>query len=295
MSTVLITGASGGFGAAAAKAALAAAADTKTKVIVGSRSTDKLSSAVEAGAEARRVDFDDESSLTSAFAGVDRLLLVSTDTLLGEGVRVGQHAAAIKAAEAAGVKHIVYTSFVNPTATSAMAVSKDHLETEAAIAASTVPGHTFLRNSLYYEILLSSVVPAVASGTLYSATKGGKVASAARSDMAAVAAAELLSAQGGKRTLQVTGETALSYDEIARLASDVSGKAVAHQDVPLAGIVKGLEGAGLPTAIAEILSTFDAGIAGGELEATSTTIRDVTGKEPQSFRQFLVDNKAAFA
>lgn len=47
-------------------------------------------------------------------AGADRLLLVSTDAVDFPGRRIEQHRAAIAAAKAAGVEHIIYTSFADP-------------------------------------------------------------------------------------------------------------------------------------------------------------------------------------
>src|SRR5438876_794853 len=55
----------------------------------------------------RFADFDVIDSLAAGFAGVNRLLLISTDALDSRR-RAGQHRAAIDAAVAAGVGHVVY-------------------------------------------------------------------------------------------------------------------------------------------------------------------------------------------
>jgi uncharacterized protein YbjT (DUF2867 family) len=81
----------------------------------------------------RAATFDDESSLVAAFRGAERLLLVSTDALDTPGKRLAQHRAAIRAAEAVGVRHVVYTSLTNPYPGSPIGIAEDHRLTEAAL------------------------------------------------------------------------------------------------------------------------------------------------------------------
>ncbi|WP_274010367.1 NmrA family NAD(P)-binding protein, partial [Escherichia coli] len=66
------------------------------------------------GVQVRAADFDDPQSLPAAFAGVGRMLLISTDRLDRPGYRAEQHGRAIAAAEQAGVGHVVYTSMPKP-------------------------------------------------------------------------------------------------------------------------------------------------------------------------------------
>src|SRR5690349_5506895 len=110
MTTYLVTGAGGHLGRLAAETPLDAKAG---KVIAATRDPTKFNALATRGAEVRRADFDDPGSLSRAFAGVDRLLLVSTDALDKPGRRLAQHRNAIAAAGKAGVKYIVYTSAPN--------------------------------------------------------------------------------------------------------------------------------------------------------------------------------------
>ena len=106
--SLLVTGASGHLGRAAVEELLARGA---SKVIAGTRDPAKLADLAERGVEIRKVDFNDPAGLPAAFAGVERLLIVSTD---GIGTRIAQQTAAVEAAKTAGVKHIVYTSAPPP-------------------------------------------------------------------------------------------------------------------------------------------------------------------------------------
>jgi len=60
------------------------------------------------GIEVRQGDFDNPASLDVAFAGVNRLLIVSTQG--DNDTRIHQHLAAVSAAKRTGVGFIAYTS-----------------------------------------------------------------------------------------------------------------------------------------------------------------------------------------
>src|SRR5207249_3678118 len=109
--TLLVSGASGYLGRRVIELLLASNA---AQLIATTRSPDKLADLVARGVEVRQADFDDPASLATAFAGADRLLLISTDAVDSTDRRQVQHRTAIKAAEQAGVKHVAYTSLTRP-------------------------------------------------------------------------------------------------------------------------------------------------------------------------------------
>jgi NAD(P)H dehydrogenase (quinone) len=107
--SVIVTGASGQLGRLVAEELLERM--PADELIFVTRHPDALDHLGEQGAAVRHGDFDEPSTLPAAFAGGDRMLLIST---LSIGRRVQQHRAAIEAAQQAGVQHIVYTSFPKP-------------------------------------------------------------------------------------------------------------------------------------------------------------------------------------
>src|SRR3954454_9619734 len=113
------------------------------------------------GASVRRGDWDDPASLAEAFAGGERLLLISGDRI---GARVPGHLAAVDAAVAAGVRFIAYTSIPNPSDNNPIVVAAEHRATEEHIRASGV-AWTFLRNNIYTEMQRGAMQHALASGT----------------------------------------------------------------------------------------------------------------------------------
>src|SRR5687768_4771334 len=100
----------------------------------------------EQGIALRQADYGSRPALEAAFAGVEKVLLISSNEL---GSRAQQHANGIEAAKSAGVKFLVYTSVLHGDRSS-LGLAKEHLETEKILAASGVP-FAILRNGWYTE------------------------------------------------------------------------------------------------------------------------------------------------
>jgi NAD(P)H dehydrogenase (quinone) len=100
-------------------------------LVLLSRTPDNLAEFAERGAQVRRADFDDPASLLPAMEGGERMLLISTVRV---GSRVEQHTAAVEAAKAQGVGHVVYTSLLGVRTPGNPSVEGfDHLATEKMI------------------------------------------------------------------------------------------------------------------------------------------------------------------
>lgn len=287
--TLLVTGASGQLG----RRVVELLQETYSgPIIAATRTPDKLAELTRPGTTVRRADFDDPASLTKAFAGVDRLLLISTDAVDVPGRRIRQHTDAIKAAEHAGVKHVVYTSIIHSGPQSPAFVVPDHRATEAALAESSM-GWTVLRENIYMDLQLMSVGQAIKIGTVVNAIGDGKAAYITREDCALAAAAALTSSFDGRRTLDITGPEAVSQTDIAALASQLSGKEIGYAPVDLETLIGYMTGAGMPRPVAEAYATFDVAIAQGEFAAVSSAVENLTGRKPQSIAEFLTAHRDA--
>ncbi len=289
---IFISGAAGHLGRAVINHLLTTYKVPPGEIVAGTRDLAKLDDLKAKGIALRKADFDDEAGLAKSLHGISRFLIISTDAMM-PGQRLKQHLNAVKAAEAAGVKHVVYTSMPKPE-TSAVLFAPDHAGTEKAIAAGKFDGYTILRDNWYFENLFFSIPAALKSGTQYTAAGQGEIAHIARDDLARAIASVLAANKGGKHTYTLSGTKAHTTDEIAALVSKTTGKPLKVVHVPYDGLVQGMLGAGLSEGMAKMFASFDVNTAQGGLEGTSADYKALTGVEPQSFEVWLNANKAAF-
>ncbi len=287
--SLLVTGAAGQLGRRVVEILLESKAG---RVIAGTRNPDKCDDLAKRGAIVRKVDFDEPKTLSDAIAGVDRVLLISTDSMV-PGKRGEQHKRAIGVLAKAGVKHVVYTSLARAEEASPVLLAGDHIATERALAESGL-GHTILRNNLYTDLLMMSLPKAVAMGKLFAAGGAGGAAYVTREDCARAAAAALSAAFEGKRTMELTGPAVVTYTDLANLASELSGKHVDYVPMEpdaLAGAM--VTQGGMPEAVAKLWVSFDVGMARGFFGPASTAFRELTGQEPTSVANFLSAHRDA--
>ncbi|MFT3707076.1 MAG: NAD(P)H-binding protein [Archangium sp.] len=288
--TLLITGASGHLGRRVLE--LLVEQKPKAKIVAVTRTPQKLAEFAKQGIEVRQGSFDDEASMKTAFAGATRALLISTDAL--DRPRGEQHARGIAALQAAGVKHVIYTSVVDPKNT-VMGVGPDHAFTEKALEASTM-SFTSLRNSLYADLLLQALPSAVKSGQWITSRGDAKAAFVTREDCARAAAAALTATSTEREYIDITGPEAIDSNAIAAIASELSGKKIAHVSVPVDALIDGLvTHAKLPRPIAAFLATFDQAIGKGELSKPSDGLKRLTGRSAQTIREFLTANRVQWS
>lgn len=286
---LLVTGAGGHLGRRVIELLLAQDAGP---IIAATRDPDRIADLRARGVEVRRADFEAPGSLTDAFAGIARALIISTDALDRPGRRLAQHKNAIDAAVRARVEHVVYTSAPKAGPDSVIAVVPDHYATEQALEQTSL-GFTILRNNLYAELLLGSLPRAVATGQHVTACGEGAIAYLSREDCARAAAAALASSFSGRRVLEVTGPAAITQRELAQIASELTGKPITYVSIPRAALEDGMVKAGLPAPLAAVYASFDEGAARGELDVVTSAVKDLTGTPAEDIRSFLSRHKDA--
>ena len=273
----IITGASGQLGRLAAELLLDRV--DPGQVVLVTRNPDSLAEFAARGASVRFGDFDEPKSLVTAFAGGDRLLLIS-GTELGAR-RVQQHQNAVDAAKAAGVTHVGYTSIPAPVQDNPAAVVPDHRATEEALAASGLH-YTFLRNALYADLRVPEAQGALATGTLYSNQGDGRTAYVSRRDCAAVAVAVLAGgAEHDDRAYDITGPELLAAADLAAIYARAGDSAVELVAVDDAAYIAGMVQAGLPEPVARLLASFGTSIREGFADQLTGDVEALTGRAPE--------------
>ncbi|AVP00732.1 NAD(P)-dependent oxidoreductase [Enterobacter cloacae complex sp. FDA-CDC-AR_0132] len=268
---IAITGATGQLGQLVIEQLLNTVPANQIVAIV--RNPAKAEALSQQGITVRQGDYADESTLTSALKGVDKLLLISSSEV---GQRATQHQNVINAAKAAGVKFIAYTSLLHADK-SPLGLHAEHVATEKALAESGIP-YALLRNGWYTENYLASAPPALEHGVFIGAAGEGKIASATRADYAA-AAAKVISGDGhAGNVYELAGDHAWTLSELAAELSKQSGKNVAYQNMSEADFAAALKGIGLPAGLADMLADSDVGASKGGLFDDSHTLSKLIGR-----------------
>jgi len=244
------------------------------------------------GVTVRHGDFDAPDTLGPAFAGASRALLISTYSDNSERLR--QNLAALEAAKAAGVKHMLYTSFLSagPDALSEHS-QRVHWPTEQAIAASGLT-YTILRHALYAEILVGDLDDTLATGVLRRC--GGKAACTyvARDDLGLSAATILAGEQQASRVHNETMERSYTGDEVAEAIGRCFGKPVRYEAVAAEDWPAFMTGKwGMPPALAASTVGTMRAIEAGQFDLVTGDYRAVTGRSPQTLDEFLAGVRAA--
>ncbi len=279
--SIIITGASGQLGRLTAGMVLDRV--PASEVVLTTRHPEALSDFAGRGAEVRQANFDRPETLAEAFAGGERMLLISADAV---GRRVAQHQAAIEAARGAGVRHVAYTSYLNPVAENPAVITPDHRETEKALRESGL-GWTALRNAFYAEYQIPAGAQAIATGRLVHNNGDGRIAYVSREDCAAAAVAVLTSEADDHedKAYDITGPEPLGQDDVAALLSEISGRTVEAVAVDDEAFVEGLTASGLPEPVARGIATYGRAIREGYLGETSGAVESLTGRPPRSLRE----------
>ncbi|MBO3760764.1 SDR family oxidoreductase [Ciceribacter sp. L1K22] len=293
MSKILITGASGKLGRLVIDNLLASGKVSASDLVAGTRDTAKLADLSGKGVEIRRVDFDDEAGLIEAFAGIGRLLIISTDVLDRPGHRLVQHQAAVRAAKAAGVGRVYYTSIPNAE-TSKVSFAPDHAGTEEAIKASGM-AYTILRNGWYMQNLFMGLPSAFASGHWYTSAGDGKTSHIAREDIARATAAALANPPSENVIYTLTGARAYSNSEIAALASAATGKPLAVVNITDEQLAEGMAAHGVPAPFIPTLVSFEAATRAGDLGSVTSDAEKLVGAPLVTLETFIETNSASLA
>jgi NAD(P)H dehydrogenase (quinone) len=262
--TIAITGATGQLG----RLAIAALKARGVTPVALARDPAK---AADLGIETRAFDY--HSADPAALKGVETLVVISSNDF---NDRAGQHRNVIKAAKAAGVGRIVYTSILKGDA-SPMILTADHIVTEADLRESGIPA-TVLRNGWYTENYTGALGAAVQHGAMIGAAGEGKVSSAARKDYAEAIAVTALDASHTGKTYELAGDTAHTGAEFAAVVAKVAGKPVAYVSMPEADYAGALQGFGLPEVLATKLADSDAHAGRGALFDDSRTLSRLIGR-----------------
>ncbi|GAA2473840.1 SDR family oxidoreductase [Terrabacter carboxydivorans] len=233
------------------------------------------------GSVAAQCSYRDVDAARAALEGVETLFMVSAAE---NEDRLAEHRAFVDAAAAAGVDHVVYVSFFGASPDATFTLARDHAATEEHLRASGM-AWTFLRDNLYLEFMDHMVGD---DGVIRGPAGDGRAAVVSHEDIARVAVTVLLdpSAHAGA-TYDLTGPEALTFAEMARTITDVTGRKVRFHDETLEEAYASRAVYGAPDwQVDAWVSTYTA-VAAGELDGVSDDVERLTGRRPMSLREYL--------
>jgi NAD(P)H dehydrogenase (quinone) len=285
--SVIVTGAAGHLGRLVTEQLLERLAPEH--LVLVTRRPQALRELAARGADVRYGDFDDPATLRDAFAGGRRMLLISTDAM---GRRVRQHRAAIDAAAAAGVGHVVFTSHVSPVAGNPIgAIAREAGETEAMLQRSG-PAWTVLRFGSFAELQLPPAATAAINGRLVTNMGDGRIVPVSRRDCAEAAAITLTTDGHTGQTYEITGPQAVSASDLAELYGEVSGQSVKLVNLGDRMLTWVLVGIGTPVPSALAITAFGRAVRRGYFDVVDPAFERLTGRPPVALLDVLIAHRA---
>ena len=232
-------------------------------------------------AQGRFGDYNRPDSLAEAYAGLDRLLIITTVDP-EPGKRGAQNVAAIDAAVKAGVKHVVFMSAVGtrqeeePARGASYWCGEQHLIAKA-------PAWTILRMNFYAEAFLQLAQASLGQGVLAE----NRAAFVARGDVAAAAAGILLGDGHAGAIYNATGPERLSGAERAGLIAEITGRPLAFRVITEEQLRAGLTQAGLPVGGVNTVISIQESFAAGAFDIVTGDVERLGGRPPKPLRDVL--------
>ncbi|MFC6171859.1 NmrA family NAD(P)-binding protein [Loigolactobacillus jiayinensis] len=234
-----------------------------------------------------KFDFLDAGTFAGVLAGVDRVFFVRPPQLAKPKVDMFPFLDQVKASQ---VKHIVFVSLIG--------VEKNpmtpHHKIEQQILKLGIP-HTFIRPSFFMQNLNTThLVDIRDHHTLFVPAGHSKTSFIDTRDIGAVAAKCLLSTEYINTELEITGEKALTYTEIAGIMSKILGTAIDYSQPSLLRFRKTMLKRGLKKEYVNVMVMLYLITQLGNANKTTTTLEQVLGRPATSFEQYVTDYKAVF-
>ena len=275
---ILVTGATGNIGKEVVKLLKAENAD----FITGTTKGETIE-----GIKTVKADFSDKESLIKAMQGITTLFMLSPSH--PESVQWGEHV--IDAAKESGVKFIVRSSGSFADINSDLLIEKLLGTTDKYLKDSGI-NYTITAPSSFMQNFSTTMAADYNSGTIYHAAGDADISWTDVRDIAAVNVKVLLNPEKYQnQTLTITGSESFNYEEAVKQMNEVLGKETKYVSIPNEAAAQAMADMHFPQFIIDLLISLNDSIKQGHFIKTTDTIKKVLGRKPNTFRQFITDNK----
>jgi uncharacterized protein YbjT (DUF2867 family) len=276
---ILVTGAAGTVGSEVVNGLVAAGA--RFRVGYRNRKPDAP------GVDAVPLDLDRPETIMPTLAGVETVFLLSNT--------VAPEVNLVRATKATGVKRVVKLS-VWRAQEEAYSFARWHRPVEREIEASGL-AWTFLRPNLFMQNTVNFMGETIRrEGAFYMPSGGVRVSQIDARDIAAVAVQALTRTGHEGKAYEVSGAESLSFHQMATILTRVLEREIRYVEVSAEDYKKGAMAAGVPEGYADALVDLFHRYyqeAGEKAATVTTTIHEVTGRQPIRYEQFARDYAAA--
>jgi uncharacterized protein YbjT (DUF2867 family) len=283
---ILVTGAGGNVGRSLLDELAAAGTPTRAAY----RSADKAAQAKAAGRDTVTLDYARPETLPPALDGVEAVFLLSA----GVQGQIAGETNVVRAARAAGVRRIVKLS-VFGAAEEEFGFARTHRPVEREIEASGL-AWTFLRPASYMQNFTNFMAPGIRSQhTIYTMIPDAVFNHVDTRDVARAAAIVLTRGGHDGQAYTLTGPRSFSYRDAARTIGEVTGTPVQVVALTEGDARAGMKSHGVPDLYADYLVDLDRWYATGKGDVVTPSVREITGRDPNSFGSFVEEFSDRFA
>jgi uncharacterized protein YbjT (DUF2867 family) len=231
-----------------------------------------------------RFDWYDPSTHAAALDGVDRVYLIPPPA---DSDPIAVMMPFLRQARAAGVHRVVLLS------SSAIPEGGPAVGSVHRALPDLVEQWAVLRPSWFMQNFTGEHAHALSireHGSILTATGSGRVGFIDAEDIAAVAFHALTDERAPDTDLVLTGPEALSYDDIAAIMTEVTGRLVVHRSLSNEQMRDRLA-AEIPEEFAAMLAGLDRAIAEGSEDRVTDAVQRLTGRPARTFRAFLEEKQ----
>lgn len=276
MSTILVIGASGNVGSELSRLLLEAGHTVR-----------KATSRTPTAPDQVHLNLLTGEGQGAAFAGIDSAFFLAPPGHTRQDLMLNP---LIDAARAQGVQKVVLMSAMGANADEAapLRVAERHLEA-SGLAFNIIRPNWFMQN--FNTFWIQGILQ---QGQIFLPVGDAKGSFIDARDIAATAAALLLSDRFNGQDFDLTGPEALDHHQVAALLSEATGKRIGYTDIPPEAMREGLLAAGLPADYADFLLVILGYFKAGYSERTTNAVETITGRAPRTVASYARDYKAAW-
>jgi uncharacterized protein YbjT (DUF2867 family) len=238
------------------------------------------------------MDFDEPSEIQySIFKDVDKIFML-TPNFGTKGI-----SKILDEAKKAKVKHIIYLSS-DSVSLKSLASSKgvEIFKYNEKIVQDSGINHTILRPTAFMQNFLNNSFTIKTQNKFYLPWGNGKVSSVDTRDIASVIAKILISdvEKYENKIYSITGLEVLSCNEIAKIFSEILEVNIEYVNVSEETAFNEMKKMGLSNVLIEYILDLSRIIKQDYASYISSSVEEITGKKPNTFKKFVEDYKYAF-